>query len=166
MAEPLHAISILQPWAWAIVEGHKLVENRTWCPPFRVRGKRIAIHASAGYDLSGLDFMRELGGFEQHMGLIAKGPVARGAIVGTARVLGAIRCERDSRGAYVLQRAGQLPNATVDAALRSVWTFGPWAWLLAEPRKLREPVSMKGALGVWTVPADLALRIPALEVTP
>ena len=40
---PTHAISVHQPWAWAIVAGHKIIENRTWA--VRHRGP-IAIHAS------------------------------------------------------------------------------------------------------------------------
>src|SRR5664280_3664302 len=28
-------LSVQQPWAWAIVEGHKRVENRTWTTPYR-----------------------------------------------------------------------------------------------------------------------------------
>lgn len=38
------ALSIRQPWAWLIVNGHKDVENRTW--PTRFRG-RVLIHAGA-----------------------------------------------------------------------------------------------------------------------
>jgi hypothetical protein len=38
------SLSIRQPWAWLIVNGHKDVENRTW--PTRFRG-RVLIHAGA-----------------------------------------------------------------------------------------------------------------------
>jgi hypothetical protein len=38
------ALSIRQPWAWLIVNGHKDIENRTW--PTRFRG-RVLIHAGA-----------------------------------------------------------------------------------------------------------------------
>lgn len=37
-----YALTICQPWAWAIVHGPKRIENRTW--PTRHRGP-IAIHA-------------------------------------------------------------------------------------------------------------------------
>ncbi len=30
MAAPLLALSIMQPWAWLIVNGHKSIENRSW----------------------------------------------------------------------------------------------------------------------------------------
>jgi hypothetical protein len=32
---PIKALSIMQPWAWLIVAGHKNVENRTWPTSFR-----------------------------------------------------------------------------------------------------------------------------------
>lgn len=31
------ALSIRQPWAWLIVNGHKDIENRDWATPFRGR---------------------------------------------------------------------------------------------------------------------------------
>jgi len=36
------ALTILQPWAWAIVHGQKRIENRTWKTPYR---GPLAIHA-------------------------------------------------------------------------------------------------------------------------
>ena len=67
---PELALSVRQPWAWAIIRAGKGVENRT---PFaigkgqlaRAVGKRIAIHAAKGmtrgeYE-SAADFMRQIG---------------------------------------------------------------------------------------------------------
>jgi hypothetical protein len=42
----MKAITIKQPWAWAIIFGGKDVENRSWCT--RYRGP-LAIHAGAAY---------------------------------------------------------------------------------------------------------------------
>ena len=41
----MKALSVRQPWAWFIVNGHKDIENRTWAPSDVVIGKRILIHA-------------------------------------------------------------------------------------------------------------------------
>ena len=49
------ALSIQQPWAWLIVNGHKPVENRDW--PTRLRGT-IGIHAGKKFDREGYDFVR------------------------------------------------------------------------------------------------------------
>lgn len=40
----MKALSIRQPWAWLIVQGHKKIENRTWGT--KKRG-RFLIHASS-----------------------------------------------------------------------------------------------------------------------
>lgn len=43
----MKALSIMQPWAWLIINGHKSIENRTWrC---HVRGP-ILIHAGKKID--------------------------------------------------------------------------------------------------------------------
>ena len=41
----MKALSIRQPWAWLIVNGHKDIENRCW--PTRFRGF-VLVHASKG----------------------------------------------------------------------------------------------------------------------
>ena len=43
----MKALSIRQPWAWLIANGHKKIENRDWKFEPRQRG-RIAIHAAKG----------------------------------------------------------------------------------------------------------------------
>lgn len=63
------ALSIMQPWAWLIVAGHKDIENRTWSTRFRGpvlihAGKRIDgdaqdwewpdIERPASFDLGGI----------------------------------------------------------------------------------------------------------------
>lgn len=46
---PKYALSIMQPWAWLIVNGHKEIENRSW--PTRFRGP-VAIHAGKKIDIT------------------------------------------------------------------------------------------------------------------
>lgn len=41
----MKALSIRQPWAWLIANGHKDIENRSW--PTRFRGP-VLIHAAKG----------------------------------------------------------------------------------------------------------------------
>lgn len=43
-------LTIQDPWAQAIVWGSKRIENRTWKPPDKVIGKRIAVGASKTVD--------------------------------------------------------------------------------------------------------------------
>lgn len=43
----MKALSIMQPWAWLIVSGHKDIENRTWRTDFR---GPVLIHAGKRFD--------------------------------------------------------------------------------------------------------------------
>ena len=45
--QAMRALSVWQPWATLVAEGHKPFEFRRWMPPRRAVGQRIAIHASA-----------------------------------------------------------------------------------------------------------------------
>lgn len=49
------ALSIRQPWAWLIVNGHKDIENRDWATPFR---GRFLVHASKTITRKGYDQCR------------------------------------------------------------------------------------------------------------
>ena len=42
---PALALSVRQPWAWAIIHAGKDIENRSWATKFR---GRVLIHASKG----------------------------------------------------------------------------------------------------------------------
>jgi hypothetical protein len=48
----MRALSIMQPWAWLIVQGHKDVENRTWSTTFR---GPVLIHAGKKADFDPAD---------------------------------------------------------------------------------------------------------------
>lgn len=50
----MRALSIRQPWAWAIIHGGKDIENRTWATKFR---GRFLVHASNVFDRDGFLFM-------------------------------------------------------------------------------------------------------------
>jgi hypothetical protein len=140
----LLAISFLQPWLWAIIEGHKPVENRSWKPPRNIVGQVIALHASRGWDSDGRVMIEKLlGEAAAHSCMVAP----RGAIVGTARVAGAF--QPGGRAELV----GPILDADVDRLAASPWALGPWVWLLTDVRKFAEPIPCKGALGCWRVPA-------------
>src|SRR5690349_14501124 len=46
-SQEMKALSIRQPWAWLIVNGHKPVENRSW--PTKYTGK-LLIHAGQRFE--------------------------------------------------------------------------------------------------------------------
>lgn len=76
----MKALSIQQPWAWLIVNGHKDVENRDW--PTRMRG-RIWIHAGKKFDDEGYAFITRS---FPHIELPPRAAFPRGGIVGQATI--------------------------------------------------------------------------------
>lgn len=53
---PNVALSIRQPWAWLIVNGYKLVENRKWKTNFR---GPFYVHAAKSFDKDGYNYVKE-----------------------------------------------------------------------------------------------------------
>lgn len=72
------AITLRQPWAWAVIMGHKKVENR---PRRTTREGEILIHAGQTLDPKGFQFLWE-------MGLHRKLPddLPTGALIGTVLI--------------------------------------------------------------------------------
>jgi hypothetical protein len=77
------ALSIQQPWAWLIVNGHKAIENRSW--PTTVRGP-VLIHAGKKIDAEGHEWIREE---FPHIELPRSFDV--GGVVGRARLTACVR---------------------------------------------------------------------------
>lgn len=82
--EQLPALSILQPWPWAILHAGKTVENRSWRTGYR---GRFLLHAGKGFDHDGLAFLRRM------MPDAPADPRAyqRGGIVGMATLTDCVR---------------------------------------------------------------------------
>lgn len=147
----MKALTLHQPWAWAIAHAGKPVENRTWKPPRGVIGQRIAIHAGKRLDKAAVSDIEDL--------LMGENPGAfvQGAVVATARLDG-----------YVHQGPGgrSLWGVSVERAceaLESRWFVGPFGWVLEEVVALAEPVPARGAQGLWTLPADVAAAVERQE---
>lgn len=102
----IKALSIRQPWAWLIVEGHKDVENRTWATSFR---GRFFVHASKTFDDAAyLALCRE----RSELRLPAKSQFHLGGIVGAASLVDCV-VHHDS-----------------------VWFTGPYGFVLVDPERL------------------------------
>jgi hypothetical protein len=59
----IHAITLKQPWAWAVIHGGKDIENRGVGVAGRLRnlrGKRLAIHAGRTYDPDDFDACKSI----------------------------------------------------------------------------------------------------------
>ena len=76
----MKAISIRQPWAFAILHWGKNVENRTWSTRFR---GTVLIHTGKGFDRASYEWMKE-----QSKGMIPRiEEFQRGGIVGQVDII-------------------------------------------------------------------------------
>lgn len=125
----LKALSIHGPWAWAIIAGHKRVENRSWTTPHR---GRIAVHAglSTGSDERAIGLFRELG-------IDWPEEFPRDVLIGTIDVVDILPQEE------YLAKFGSDPKNRAMA-------FGPLCWVLDNPR-ICKPIPCPGALNLWNV---------------
>lgn len=129
----MKAITIRQPWAWAIMNAGKDIENRSWKTNFR---GRVAIHASASMTREEYEEgCKSIRGRIQKIKIPAYEDMVRGAILGTVEI---IDCVDDSD---------------------STWFGGEYGFVLSRPKKLPEPIRCKGALMLWNVPRNITSRI-------
>lgn len=147
---PLRALTVRQPWAWAIAAGHKTVENRSWSTFHR---GEIAIHAAKRFDPHDLDDAR----------------IREALADQITRDAGYYAPEVRHCG-YVIAVA-----ELVDVHPDNLWCCAPWGdvrgglvrhWVLANVRQLSHPVPATGRQGLWTLPDTVAGRIRrGLEAT-
>lgn len=150
-AAPMKAITLTQPWASLLVMGFKRIETRSWNT--RYTGP-LTIHAGQSMPCK-LGERLTLGEFEverDRAGLLLRGPIAwpyrlpQGAIIGT--------CE------LMYTRSTDSSECKPDDRNRSLGDFslGRYAWYLSSARRF-PTTACKGALGLWTVPAEIAAAL-------
>lgn len=115
----MKCLTLCQPWATLIAQGHKRVENRTWRTAYR---GPLAIHAGLKIDPAGFDVARRLG-----IELPAELPC--GAIVAVTHLVDCVPVD------YL----GDLDPFAV----------GPWCWMLGMILPLDEPIPYRGQQGLF-----------------
>lgn len=103
-AKRMKALSILQPWAWLIVNGHKDVENRNWRTSYR---GHFIVHAGKKWGREQREDLARVR--DQFPRLVIPNTFELGGIVGTATL---IDCVSNSD---------------------SPWFVGNWGFMLADP---------------------------------
>lgn len=126
------ALTIKQPWAWAIVSGHKDVENRSWATSYR---GPILIHAGKARD--DVREEREYDDWLEMFGLAMPpdSELVYGAIIGIAELVDCV----------VLTESHPSQWASDEG----------YGWELRNARKLARPIPCNGALGLWNSKLDL-----------
>lgn len=139
-ASPLNsimkALTVKQPWAFAIFHLGKPVENRDWDTP--VRG-RIAIHTSKLVRKSEFTISATAIAHIAAPGLVPpQDELPHGMIIGTVEVVDCVE------------------------SMDSPWFFGDFGFVLRDPVLLPAPIPAVGALGFWDVPKEIEEQINVL----
>ncbi len=133
----MKALTISQPYASLIADGHKWVENRTWDTSYR---GPLAIHAGKGsrYLTAG-----ELRGFPT------------GVVVATCHLLACFSVVRLREALWDIDKSRSFLKSTgcdldlLSDVIEHGYTEGPYAWVLTHVQKLPEPVAATGKQGLW-----------------
>ncbi|WP_213761748.1 ASCH domain-containing protein [Caballeronia sp. dw_19] len=129
----MKALSVRQPYAWLIVNGHKDIENRDWATNFR---GRVLIHAGLTYPKR--DHRADAEIYDARFGNYPERETMLGGIVGVATITGCV------------------------TASDSEWFFGPYGFTLIDAKPLPF-VPCKGKLGFFNVDADVAEQLRQLH---
>lgn len=103
------ALSIRQPWAWAILSARKRIENRRWNTKFR---GEILLHASKSdvYEEYRDACVSMLGArLIEPRSMPARSAMLRGGIVGRARIVDVIPADADDETAASIGRSPFTP---------------------------------------------------------
>lgn len=146
----LRILTVRQPWAHAIVSLGKDVENRSRNIAGAYRGP-IAIHAAKhrltiDEDLAAGSVISHLSGYFPLFTL----PAGLGSILGVVDIVGAHNCPVVTCDAF----AGEAQHICSEWAEAASWHL-----VLANARPLAEPIPYKGALGLRTLPNDVAAQV-------
>lgn len=135
------ALTVWQPWAWAIGAGLKFVENRGWKPYTLKPGDILGIHAALRpADRLDLAAVRE-NAVRAGRGLEVPTTFVHGALIAVATYVGVVS-SRD--------------ELAVD---QRCWWVGPCGWVLRDVRALPKPLEARGQQGLWPVAGELVHQV-------
>ena len=146
----MKTLTVLEPWAFLIVAGHKRIETRSWATKYR---GELAIHAGHAMDEDGEALIEELTrpmgrGRTESAGGAWLAPLKgygfdrgeMGKVIGVVELVDVVRIDR--RLAMALSPKERMLGDYAE---------GRWAWMLEHPRRLVAPVEARGHLGLWEV---------------
>lgn len=162
----MKAITVRQPWAWAIIYGQKDVENRTRNIAGSYRGP-LLIHVSLTVEPVGLDprIAKAVGERSRAGDKLDRVPMLAGGPSGPEHTLvpwygsrgGALGVVDLVDAHHSDTRAEEWDAVNERPAQCSAWAEpGPiWHLRLANPRPFLNPIPYRGRLGLWEFPDDL-----------
>jgi hypothetical protein len=162
----LRALTLWQPWAWAILHAGKTVENRGWALARWAQNRWIALHAGGPHSTEPDD----AGWIRTTFGLQVPPDTGRG-LVGLVKFGTPYHVKRppspyaagDGDGPFY-RAERDTPPSRVDGGARqpaTPWEIGPVCWPITERLALPTPITLRGAQGFWFVPPHTTEQILA-----
>jgi len=151
----VRAITVKQPWAWAIATGAKTVENRGRPHPWTSAiGVRIAIHAGKGWDATALNGRALI-----DLALAVEGQrpehVANGGVPYAAALPYLLPNCHHQGAVMATALLADVHAGTPGCGCDPVWAApDQWHLILRDIAPVK-PVPCRGALGLWPLPADV-----------
>lgn len=151
----MRALTLWQPMAWAVAEGHKPVENRVWTLPEAFVGQDVAIHAGKRYDASWAETIRSMFTID----VPQRSEIALGAVIAVVRFTASL--DRKALHEFLRKDMPSIGLQPDQFAALHRWYSGPYGFVCADVRKLAEPVPARGFQGLWALPDDIKARVEA-----
>lgn len=148
----MKALTLTQPWASLVAFGAKKIETRSWSTNYR---GPLAIHAAKGAttDVIRLTFVEPFKSALNASGYRLFSQLPRGALIATCQLVSVIPVYKiTERGFYQWTGSDGRDyrfDLTEQERAFGDYTFGRYAWLLADVDELPTPVPARGALGLW-----------------
>ena len=146
----MRALSLTEPWATLVAIGAKQWETRIWSTPYR---GRLAIAAAKSFPRECYELV-DTQPFAAALFNDAVRPVISrwhlGHIIAVVDLIDCIRITANN--------APPEPEFSFGD-----YTPGRFMFKLENVRRLATPVPCKGALGIWTVPAEIAAQVERFE---
>ena len=167
----LSAMTLRQPWAWAVAHADCSLINQSWRPPPYIANQVIAIHASKRWtrteQLEASALACQL--HPEVQVPLGSEDYALGHIVALARVIGFVDCDvHPERGPYTFDTktskgyvcvGGRFSTSQIESVVQDQWFRGPCAWLLDDVRTVATPVEARGYQKLWRVPGPQVLAL-------
>lgn len=141
----MRALTLWQPWAWAMAQGFKVIENRDWAPPKWLIGHDFALHAGAKWDSSGAATVTEILSPAERNMMPDREDINSMAIVAVATLK------------KVYESADDIKRELGDYEAK--FFFGPYGWHLTNIRPLMRPIGVPGHQKLWRLPEPVEWQV-------
>jgi len=136
----MKALSIAQPWAGMIMDGHKDIETRSWRPkkdklPYRIAIVSCIQPSGIKPDFEGIGFLNEK--YYSAPGLMVRGGILGSVLLVDVKQYNDINTWRTDRKRH------RAPDT---------YFPGKYGWVFEDPRPLVRPRPYKGKLSLYEIP--------------